>query len=164
MLRIIALLPIFVLAGCLTTKTQVFTLQNSIPAGESQLFMQVVEAWERHGKPQDSPREIAEKGERVVETAGIVIIQETKRNGTFEFYAVGMMGDRPMACFAHDAQVEPIAARHGVDVTIDRDDDADQIAPAPMQADGDAASLYPFIMDVFGSGTLSCFTPPHEEA
>jgi len=164
MMRLLGLLPILLLAGCLTTKTKVLTEENSILAGDSALFMQVVEAWEQFGKPQDSPRPLAEDGTRALETAGIVVLQEEKSNGTFEFYAVGMMGDRPMACFAHDAQIDVIAKRHNIDVTVDRGDDANEIAPAPISADGDAAALYDFIVDVFSGGTLSCFTPPHEEA
>ncbi|MEM7582871.1 MAG: hypothetical protein AAF560_05780, partial [Acidobacteriota bacterium] len=134
MLRLLALLPVLVLAGCLNTKTKVLTEANSILAGDSALFMQVVEAWERFGKPEDSPRPLAEDGTRALETAGIVVLQEEKKNGAYEFYAVGMMGDRPMACFAHDAHIDVIARRHQIEVTVDRGDDANEIAPAPMSA------------------------------
>lgn len=160
MLRALIIPLMLVLSGCLTTSKPVLTPENATPAGESPAFMAYVDAWEAAAGPEDSPREVANDGGLVVDLDGQILIQEIKPGGGAEYYSIGMMGGRPMACFAHDAEMQPIADRHGVTLKIDRDDDDDEIAPAPVHADGTVEALHAFVMDVFRTGTLTCTAFP----
>ena len=148
-----------ILSGCLTTTKPVFDQSNSIAAADSSALLAYVEAWERMSGPQDSPRALIEAGARVVEISGMIVVEERKESGA-EYYSMALVGGRPMACFAHDAKMQEIADRHGVALTIDRDEDDSEMEPVAVKADGTKDALYGFVMDAFRVGTLSCTLPP----
>ena len=149
-----------VLSGCLTTGKPVLTSDNSTLASESEAFKAYVEAWEQQAGPVDSPRGIIESQQRLFEVEGLMVIEEIKSTGTAEYYAVGMLGSRPVACFAHDAQIDEIAAPLGVTVDVQRDDKSDGVGPAPVFADGPKPALAAFVREVFKNGAIACFAPP----
>lgn len=159
-MRILLLLPILLLSGCLTTSKQAFTADNSIKASESRQLLAFVDAWEAKTNSSDSPRSIIDNDLRVIEMDGMVVIEEPKGNGSAEYYAVGMFGNRPISCFVHQAQVEEVADRNGVTIKIEQEGEEEQIGPVPMSADGDQPELNAFVRDVFANGSLACFTPP----
>ena len=160
MRRLFAFIPVVFLCGCLTTTKSAFTPENSVVAGDSDRFLELVKVWEAKAGAKDSPKEVIKNEQRVVEINGQVIIEEVKGDGTAEYYSMGMIGDRPIACFVHDAQVDEVAERNGVSVESFRDEQSQDAGPVPIRADGDPKALDAFVRDAFQNGALACFVPP----
>lgn len=148
------------LAGCLTTPRPVFDATNSVPAGESPAFMAFVNAWEARSGDGDSPRQLIGQGARVVELDGQALVQETKQDGTADYYLLGVMGTRPVSCLLKDKGMPELAASFGVTLEVDRDADSDPNLPAQMYADGPDAALDDFIRAAFTRGELNCVAIP----
>ena len=140
-----------------TTSKPAFNATNSVSAGDSKLLVRFVEAWEASLPAESSPRELITDGARVHELDGIVIVEET-RNGSADYYAVGLLGNRPVLCLVHDEKMDVIAERHGVQIEIKREDESDS-TPAMMNADGTEEALYAFVIDAFTNGMLACQAP-----
>ena len=143
------------LAGCLTTAKPVFDQTNSVAAGDSPTMVAFVEAWERELPNAQSPRELIENASRVHDMDGLVIVEETTGDSA-DYYAVGMLGPRPMLCLLHDDKMETVAARHGVSLKIERTEEMDEATPAPMTADGTKEALHAFVLDAFRGAGLVC--------
>lgn len=162
-MRLLCLLPILLLTGCLTTTKLTFTDDNSIRASQSKPLVRFVEAWERRYGAVDSPREVIDQNYRVLEIDGLVVVEES--NGSVaEYYAIAMLGNRPVACFIHDSKLQEIADAHNVTLVIEREEDSQNHGPVPIKADGSAEELFTFVVDAFQNGTLACYAPPKGEA
>jgi len=162
-MRMLLLLPILLLTGCLTTTKPAFTDENSIRASQSAVLVNFIDAWETRYGLEDSPRAVIEQDFRVLDLDGMIVIEEPSGSAGAEYYAIGMMGKRPIACFVHDSKIQSIAKTHDVTVTVDREEGSNETNPAPIRADGSASALFGFVVDAFQSGTLSCFAPPRGE-
>ena len=160
MFRLCALISVFALSGCLTTTKSTFTAENSVVAGASPEFRRLVDVWEAKAGTTDSPREVLDTEQRVIELNGQVVVEEAKEDGTAEYYSMGVLGDRPISCFVHDAQIGEVAERNGVTVEVSRDDQSQDAGPVPINADGEAEALHAFVRDAFQNGALACFVPP----
>jgi len=142
------------LGGCLSTKQPVFDASNSAPVAEIPEFMAFVDGWEHFAAPaDDSPRKLAEDGARGIVVDGIVVVQENA-----DYYAVAMMGQRPLMCVIYaDDSIEKAAGDHGVTVDIDKPKDRSlDDAPVPVLADGSPEALVSFIRDQFANQRLAC--------
>lgn len=159
-MRVLFLLPILLLTGCLTTTKPTFTDENSIRASQSAALVSFVDAWEARYGLEDSPRAVIEQDLRVLDLDGMIVIEEPSGNALAEYYSIGMMGNRPIACFVHDSQIQDIAEMHDVTVKVDREEGSNDPSPASIRADGSKEALFGFVVDAFQNGTLSCFAPP----
>ncbi len=159
-MRVLFLLPILLLTGCLTTSKPAFTDENSIRASKSTILVSFIDVWEARYGPEDSPRAVVEQDLRVLDLDGMIVVEEPSGAAGAEYYSIGMMGNRPIACFVHDSQIQDVAEMHDVTVTVDREEGSNDPSPAPIRADGSAEALFGFVVDAFRNGTLSCFAPP----
>jgi hypothetical protein len=141
------------LGGCLSTKEPVFDASNSKPVAEIPEFMAFVDGWERFASPGESPRKLIEDGARGVVVDGVVVVQENS-----DYYAVAMMGQRPLMCMVYaDDTMERVAAAQGVTVDIDKPEDRTlDETPVPVLADGPPEKLVGFIRDQFANQRLAC--------
>ncbi len=156
MRAIVLIVACLALAGCLKTTKITFDETNSMSAADSPILAKFIEAWGRELPNEGSPEVLIQNGNRVKEIRGVVIVQEASGDGTAEYYAVGLMGDRPAVCFVHDEKMDEVAERHGVKLEIDRSSSGDGDRPASMKADGEKAALYAFVVDAYSEGMLSC--------
>lgn len=145
------------LGGCLSTKESVFDETNSLPVGEIPEFIAYADAWDSYVAAGGSPRELIAEGARGVVIDGIVVVQEHS-----DYFALAMMGGRPVSCFIYaDDTIEAVAEIHGVTVEVDKPDDRsidDQ--PVPVVADGPPEALVAFIRDQFANQRLACLANP----
>jgi len=159
MLRAILLACLLTLPGCLFTKEPVLDRTNSIAAGESPAFMDVVAAWEARYGTDASPREVVENGQRVLPVGDLVVIQEENDHMGSTYYAAGILGERPIFCLLHDRDLTPIAERNGVVLEIEQREREVEEMPAMMGAEGSQADLLAFLKDAFANGALLCKMP-----
>ena len=146
------------LQACLTTTKPAFDELNSVAAGDAPALVAFVEAWEAKMGAEDSPRELITNKNRVHEIDGLVIVQEV-RGEMADYYAVGLMGSRPVLCLVHDEKLDEIAARHGVTLEVKREEGNDDTMPAAMTADGTKEQLFKFVIDAYTDGMLTCQVP-----
>jgi hypothetical protein len=141
------------LAGCLSTPEPVFDASNSRPVAEIPEFMAFVEGWESFGARDGSPRELIEDGARGIVVDGVVVVQENA-----DYYAVTMMGQRPLMCVIYaDDSLPGVAAGHSVTVEVEKPADRSlDDGPVPVVADGPPEALVAFIRDQFANQRLAC--------
>lgn len=161
MRAIMAAMLCVALSGCLRTSEPVFDETNSIAAGEAPEFVSFVEAWEVMKPDSESPRTLIENGNRVHVMGNLVIVEERDGavEGNTDYYALSLVGGRPLVCLVHDEKIGVIAERNSVEIQVDRSEDMDDATPAPMLATGDKAALHAFVMDAFTNGLLMCYAP-----
>jgi hypothetical protein len=145
------------LGGCLSTKEPVFDETNSLPVGEIPEFMAFADAWDSYVARNGSPRELIAEGGRGVVVDGIVVVQEHS-----DYYALAMMGGRPLTCMIYaDGSIEAVAEAHGVTVEVDKSDDRSiDDGPVLVEADGPPEALVAFIRDQFANQRLACMAAP----
>lgn len=145
------------LAGCLSTREPVFDETNSLPVGEIPEFMAFVDAWEAYNGTDGSPREMIADGARGIVADGVLVVQDHT-----DYFALGTLGPRPLACMIFaDSGLEAAAAEHGVAVEITKSESTsidDQ--PVPVEADGPKPALEAFIRDQFANRRLACLASP----
>lgn len=145
------------LSACLSTSEPVLDQTNSLPVGEIPQFIEVVEAWESFVGTDGSPRELIADGARGVMVDDILVVQENS-----DYYAMAVIGGRPVACFVHaDETIEEVAKAHGVTVEIDRSDTEymGTLGPKAVEADGPPEALLAFVRDQFANQALACTMP-----
>ncbi len=145
------------LGGCLSTKEPVFDASNSRPIGEIPEFVVFVETWENYAGKDGGPRQLIARGDRGVVIDGIVVVQEHSN-----YYALAMIGERPVTCLIYaDDSIEAVAEAHGVTVEVNTPDDRSiDDAPVPVEADGPPEALVAFIRDQFANQRLACIAFP----
>lgn len=154
--RMLLAVVVVLLSGCLTAREPAFDASNSRPVGDIPGFVTFVEAWERFGTENGSPREMIRNGERGVTVDGVVVVQQDGG-----YIAVGTLGKRPLICvvFADD-RLEERAAMHGVKVAVHNPRDMNRdTQPLSVAADGSSEALEAFIRDQFANGRLACLAP-----
>ncbi|MCZ6653942.1 MAG: hypothetical protein O7D91_13060 [Planctomycetota bacterium] len=145
------------LGGCLSTKEPVFDASNSLPVGEIPEFIVFADVWDSYVARNGSPRELIAEGARGVVIDGIVVVQERS-----DYYALAIMGGRPVTCLIYaDDSIEAVAEAHGVTVEVDIPDDRSiDDGPVPVEADGPPEALAAFIRDQFANQRLACMAAP----
>ena len=141
------------LGGCLTTKEPAFDASNSTPVGEIPEFMAFVDGWEGFVGMDGSPRGLIDDGGRGIVIDGMVVVQERS-----DYYALAMLGGRPISCMIYaDDSMASVAEAHGVTVEIGEPDGRSiDDAPVPVEADGPQEALVAFIRDQFANQQLAC--------
>jgi len=153
----LALAALAALGGCLTTAKPVFDETNSRPLAEIPEFLAFADLWEGYVADGNSPRELAEAGERGIVIDGMVVVQEHS-----DYYAMGIMGGRPISCVIYaDKNIEAVAAEHGVTIEVTQQEGVTRDdAPAQVDADGPPEALVAFIRDQFTNQRLACIGNP----
>jgi len=142
-----------VLGGCLSTAEPVLDASNSRPVGDIPEFIAYADAWEQFVGKKGSLRELIDNGGRGIVVDGIVVVQENA-----EYYALAMMGGRPVSCviYAEDI-IQAVAEAQGVTVELDVDEGKNlNDAPVTVRADGSPEALVAFIRDQFANQRLAC--------
>jgi hypothetical protein len=144
---------VLLLGGCLSTPEPVFDESNSLPVGEIPEFMAFADAWESYVGKGGSPLGLIDDGGRGVVIDGMVMVQEHS-----DYYALAMIGGRPVTCMIYaDDRIEAVAEAHGVTVEVDTPDDRSiDDGPVPVEADGPPEALVAFIRDQFANQRLAC--------
>lgn len=141
------------LSGCLSTPEPVFDASNSLPVGDIPEFIAYADAWEGFVGKEDSPRELIADGGRAIVVDGIIVVQENA-----EYYALAMLGGRPVSCviYAEDI-IQSVAMAQGVTVELETEEGKSiDNAPIPVRADGSMGALVAFIRDQFANQRLAC--------
>jgi len=93
------------LSGCLSTPEPVFDETNSLPVGEIPEFIAFADAWDSYVARNGSPRELIAEGARGFVIDGIIVVQKHS-----DYYALAMMGERPVSCLIYaDDSIEAVA-------------------------------------------------------
>lgn len=154
---ILALAVALVLPGCLTSKEPAFDATNSLPVGEIPEFLAVADAWEGYVTANGSPRELIAEGARGIVVDGIVVVQEHN-----DYYAMAMMGGRPMVCVIYaQERIGDVAKAQGVTVEVAEPESGsidDQ--PVNVTADGPRDALATFVRDQFANQRIACLGHP----
>jgi hypothetical protein len=142
-----------VLAGCLSTAEPVLDASNSRPVGDIPEFIAYVDAWEGFVGKKDSPRALITDGGRAIVVDDIIVVQENA-----EYFALAMMGGRPVSCVIYTEDIiQAVAEAQGVTVELDIEDGKGiNDAPVPVRADGSTEALVAFIRDQFANQRLAC--------
>jgi hypothetical protein len=144
---------VLALGGCLSTAEPVFDASNSRAVGEIPEFIAYAEAWEQFVGKKGSLRDLIDNGGRGIVVDGIIVVQENA-----EYYALAMMGGRPVSCviYAEDI-IQAVAEQQGVTVEVDIPEGKSiDDAPVTVRADGSTEALAAFIRDQFANQRLAC--------
>jgi len=144
---------VLALGGCLSTPEPVLDATNSRAVGDIPEFMAYTDAWEEFVGTEGSPRELIANGERGIVVDGIVVVQENA-----EYFALAMMGGRPVSCviYAEDI-IGAVAESHGVTVEVITPEGKNiNDAPVSVMAEGPTEALVSFIREQFANQRLAC--------